>query len=73
MALVNCKECNKEISSSAKSCPNCGNPIAEKRKEANNRSQMILILVGMLIFLALYKLGIVESVINSVVESFKSK
>ena len=24
MALIRCAECNKEISSSAKVCPNCG-------------------------------------------------
>jgi hypothetical protein len=24
MALVKCKECNKEISSQAQKCPNCG-------------------------------------------------
>ena len=24
MALINCPECNKEISNSAKTCPNCG-------------------------------------------------
>ncbi len=27
MALVNCKECGKEVSDRAISCPNCGNPI----------------------------------------------
>ena len=27
MALINCPECNKEISDKAKSCPNCGCPI----------------------------------------------
>lgn len=27
MALVRCKECGKEVSSMAKSCPNCGCPI----------------------------------------------
>lgn len=27
MALINCPECGKEISSKAKSCPNCGCPI----------------------------------------------
>lgn len=27
MALVKCDECGKEVSSKAKSCPNCGNPI----------------------------------------------
>ena len=30
MALINCKECNKEVSDKAESCPNCGNPISEK-------------------------------------------
>ena len=28
MALINCPECNKEISNKAHSCPNCGFPIA---------------------------------------------
>ena len=27
MALINCKECNKEISNLAISCPNCGAPV----------------------------------------------
>lgn len=27
MALINCPECNKEISDSANACPNCGCPI----------------------------------------------
>lgn len=29
MALINCSECNKEISDKAISCPHCGNPINE--------------------------------------------
>ncbi len=29
MALIECKECGKEVSSFAKHCPNCGYPIAE--------------------------------------------
>lgn len=28
MALIKCSECGKEISSSAESCPNCGNPMS---------------------------------------------
>ena len=37
MALINCPECQKEISNSANACPNCGHPIekytqSEKRK-----------------------------------------
>lgn len=30
MALINCPECNKEISDKASSCPNCGYPIQEQ-------------------------------------------
>lgn len=28
MALIKCVECGKEVSSKAKACPNCGNPIS---------------------------------------------
>ncbi len=33
MALTICNECGKEVSSSAESCPNCGNPINPIRTE----------------------------------------
>lgn len=29
MALINCTECDREVSSKAISCPNCGAPVAE--------------------------------------------
>jgi hypothetical protein len=32
MALVNCSECNKEVSDKASSCPHCGVPIASVRE-----------------------------------------
>ena len=40
MALVPCKECYKEISTLAKSCPNCGAPNdnIEKQFQSNNSS-----------------------------------
>ena len=28
MALINCSECNQEVSDKAESCPKCGAPIA---------------------------------------------
>lgn len=28
MPLITCPDCNKEVSDQAKSCPNCGHPIA---------------------------------------------
>lgn len=33
MALIECKECTKEFSDNAKSCPHCGNPIGEQTKK----------------------------------------
>ena len=30
MALINCPECNKEISDSARKCPHCGYPLKEE-------------------------------------------
>lgn len=35
MALVNCPECNHQVSDKAISCPNCGFPIAETIKQEN--------------------------------------
>ena len=29
MALVNCPECGRQVSTAAKACPNCGYPVAE--------------------------------------------
>lgn len=30
MALIKCKECKREVSDKAKTCPHCGNPIDTK-------------------------------------------
>ena len=51
MALTNCKECNKEISTEAKACPNCGieNPGVSDR---SNRLVGVVVLM-LLIFLFL--------------------
>ena len=35
MPLINCEECNKEISDKAKSCPNCGNPMESPKEKVN--------------------------------------
>jgi len=39
MALINCPECNKEISDKARSCPNCGYPISSKIVEWDLKEQ----------------------------------
>ncbi len=40
MALIKCKECGKEISDRASSCPNCGCPLLEISKEGEVRIKM---------------------------------
>lgn len=35
MALITCPECGKEISDTARSCPNCGYPITTKESKEN--------------------------------------
>lgn len=43
MALIKCKECGKEVSRKARTCPNCGVEIAAKLKR--KRSWIILIIL----------------------------
>lgn len=43
MALIKCKECGKEISSQAESCPNCG------RKKPKSTSVLTWIIAGILV------------------------
>ena len=56
MSLIKCIECGKEISSSAKVCPNCGYPIEKnninfevlKSPYDNMKTEYILNFVGVL-------------------------
>jgi hypothetical protein len=41
MALINCPECGKEVSTAAKACPVCGFPVAEKVAQGEVGSQPI--------------------------------
>lgn len=42
MALINCPECNKEISDKANSCPNCGYPLNNISNEENCKYNVII-------------------------------
>jgi ribosomal protein L37E len=61
MALIKCKECGKEVSNKAESCPNCGFPIAEKKKKdavqkvevIRNKKASKKIIIGLIIILLL--------------------
>lgn len=55
MALIKCKECAKEISDKATTCPNCGAPTNSKVFNANidvntkiNNKQAIYIIMGII-------------------------
>ena len=39
MALINCPECGKQVSTAAKACPSCGFPVAEKVEQGEAGSQ----------------------------------
>ena len=38
MALINCPECGKEISSQANNCPHCGYPISERTNDIEGKN-----------------------------------
>lgn len=42
MALINCPECNKEISDKAISCPNCGYPLNQKPTDESCEYNVII-------------------------------
>ena len=39
MALINCPECNTQVSSAAASCPKCGFPIAQEVKRVTGKGR----------------------------------
>lgn len=67
MAIINCPECGKEISSQANACPNCGYPIKENTNKNKNvkRVKMILSVITTLIILGCIVALSVNSNINN--------
>lgn len=53
MALINCPECNKEISDTTKSCPNCGYRF-KKQVNRNMITSIVIILCIVLVFPVCY-------------------
>ncbi len=60
MALIKCKECGKEISSEAPTCPGCGTPIKTPRKGLGCGGIFIIIFIGIIV---LYYIG--DAVVKS--------
>ena len=53
MALINCKECGKDISDTAKVCINCGAK-TERYNETKNRMKKIIIITFVVIVIILF-------------------
>ena len=51
MALIKCKECGKDVSTEAESCPNCGAVLKKKKGNTN------YVLTGILILIVLVVIG----------------
>ena len=49
MALIQCPECKREISSSARSCPSCGYPMQENSSEPQFEAFRKRVLIGSLV------------------------
>lgn len=49
MALIKCPECNKEISNTAKRCPNCGYKLPNNKKNIKKETKITLIIVILII------------------------
>ncbi len=49
MALINCPECKKEISSHSNKCPHCGCPSEESKKEKIGALLALGALIGLII------------------------
>jgi hypothetical protein len=55
MALINCPECNKEISNTAKTCPSCGYRLTEKKyKKIIIPIILVAMFIGLIVFLLLF-------------------
>lgn len=73
MALINCPECNKEVSNKADACPNCGNPInisAPGKRSLNLKTNsgclnaFLVLVAALIIYLVLPDFGANSSVNN---------
>lgn len=42
MALINCPECNREVSDSATSCPGCGHPLIATHTKSTDKPTSVV-------------------------------
>lgn len=54
MALINCPDCGKEVSDSAKTCPNCNSNIKEHLATEKWKNRTVKWLPSVIIFIIAY-------------------
>ena len=60
MSMIKCPECGNEVSSEAKSCPNCGKPMTKKNKHLGCLiGILVVIIIGIII--GLYNRSVSEN------------
>lgn len=74
MALVECQECGKRISNSAKSCPNCGAKTkASKRTSISNKRNLAVLAVLLVVYVAIvYATEVMPSTIKQANNDIKN-
>jgi len=61
MALVQCKECGNEVSTSASACPKCGAPVPRQRPKSK---ALLFVLGGVGLLLGTCLIGVVVAVVR---------
>jgi hypothetical protein len=64
MALVNCPDCNKQVSANAPTCPGCGAPIAAAKEAAGSGVQQLSTIQETSKRLKLHTLGAVAATVT---------
>lgn len=73
MALIKCKECNKEISDNASQCPHCGY-IYKKRNSKKEKSMAFRVIIPIIVAIAVFIVGIVLFIaIDKGIQKIKEK
>jgi len=57
MALIKCKDCREDVSSTAKSCPKCGFKVAEDQSAGCLGKGCIFYIVVFFIIFIIYQIG----------------
>ena len=61
MAMSNCKECGKQVSTTATTCPNCGASEPTEKKEKNKKIRIWGLILGLILFFPLFFLDLYEA------------